>query len=300
MVPGTTASSIPNTLCARAAIRLAAGPLDVLTLMREVCRLKRLQHDAAERMAVALLGSRPEFVQTPAGHWALATTLVPAEGEPHSEGVRPSLFDLSFSVVDVETTGSSPSLGDRITEIAVVEVKQGKVAELYSQLVNPERPIPSFITALTGISCELVRHQPTFREVLPAVLERLRGSIFVAHNVSFDWRFVNEELRRCRCQELSGPRLCTARLARATLPGLSRRSLDRVSRYLGIEIESRHRAAGDAAATARALCLMLGMVAEAGVDTWERLQAFVDGGGTRSSGHPRAGRSGLPPFLPRP
>lgn len=254
--------------------------------MREVCQVDRLQADAAERMAVALLGSHPEFRRLPTGHWALTTgatgatggaeaAVRPREGDPHPAG--PRLLDLSFSVVDVETTGTRASGGDRITEIAIVRVEQGRVGEVYSQLVNPERPIPPFITALTQISWEMVRDQPTFRQVVPDVLERLRGSIFVAHNAAFDWRFVSEEVRRCSGQELSGPRLCTVRLARAALPQLSRRSLDHVSRHFGIEIGARHRAAGDAVATAHALCRMLNIAADAGVETWSALQAFVDG-----------------------
>lgn len=288
-VIGTSVSPRPTTLSARAARRLASGPLDAVTLMREVCQVDRLQADAAERMAVALLGSHPEFRRLPTGHWALTTgtadhagvsgdagtAVRPRDGEPHTAG--PRLLDLSFSVVDVETTGTRASGGDRITEIAIVRVERGQVGEVYSQLVNPERPIPPFITALTQISWEMVRDQPTFRQVVPDVLERLRGSVFVAHNAAFDWRFVSEEVRRSSGQELSGPRLCTVRLARAALPQLSRRSLDHVSRHFGIEIGARHRAAGDAVATAHALCRMLNIAADAGVETWSALQAFVDG-----------------------
>jgi DNA polymerase-3 subunit epsilon len=187
------------------------------------------------------------------------------------------LLDLPFAVVDVETTGTRAAGGDRITEIAIVQVSGGQVGEVYSQLVNPERPIPPYITSLTHISWEMVRDQPTFREITTQVLDRLRGAIFVAHNAPFDWRFVSEEVRRGSGQELSGPRLCTVRFARAALPQLSRRSLDHVTRHFGIDIEARHRAAGDALATAHALCRMLNIASEHGVESWTALQAFVDG-----------------------
>ena len=281
---GTVVAPRPTTLSARALRRLADGPLDAVTLMRDVCQVARLQSDAAERMAQALLGHHPEFVRLPSGHWALTeagttTSPSPAGGAP---AAVPRLADIAFSVVDVETTGTQASGGDRITEIAIVEVRGGKVGEVFSQLVNPERPIPPYITALTQISWEMVRDQPPFRQVAPEVLDRLSGTVFVAHNASFDWRFVSEELRRGVGHELSGPRLCTVRLAKALLPDLPRRSLDHLSRYFNIEIEARHRAAGDAIATAQALCRMLRVAEGEGVRTWPELEALLAPRGPRA------------------
>jgi len=266
--------------------RLATGPLDAVTLMRDVCQVERLQPDAAQRMAAALLGRHPEFVCLPSGHWALAITPPPsqaaipdvrpaggADAAPPTSS--PRLRDIAFAVVDVETTGTRAGAGDRITEIAIAQVRHGEVADVYSQLVNPERPIPAYITALTQISWEMVRDQPSFRRVAEAVVERLTGAVFVAHNAAFDWRFVSEELRRGVGHELSGPRLCTVRLAKVLIPTLARRSLDHVTRYFGINIEARHRAEGDAVATARALCRMLPLAEEAGATTWSELERLV-------------------------
>jgi len=285
---GTVVSPRPTTLSARALRRLESGPLDAVTLMREVCQVERLQADAAERMAQALLGQHPEFVRLPSGHWALAGMTEPAAGRPDvapgsaaGDLPVPRLADIAFSVVDVETTGTRAAGGDRITEIAIVQVRGGEVAEVYSQLVNPERPIPPYITALTQISWDMVRDQPCFRHVAPQVLERLSGSVFVAHNASFDWRFVSEELRRGVGHELSGPRLCTVKLAKALLPDLPRRSLDHVTRYFNIEIEARHRAAGDAVATAHALCRMLRVAEREGIHTWPDLEALLAPRGPR-------------------
>ncbi|GAB1341178.1 hypothetical protein MASR1M101_03050 [Gemmatimonas sp.] len=276
--------------------RLAAGPLDAVTLMRQVCQVERLQTDAAERMAQALLGSHPEFVRLPSGQWALAAYI---EGRPGSDasgvpsrlletsgaesatqtspraGASPRLRDIDFAVVDVETTGTQAGGGDRITEIAIVQVRGGEVGDVFSQLVNPGRPIPPYITALTQITWEMVRDQPSFRHVAPQVMERLTGAVFVAHNAAFDWRFVSEELRRGVGHELAGPRLCTVRLAKRLLPDLPRRSLDHVTRYFNIEIEARHRAAGDAVATARALTHMLRLAEQAGLRTWEDLEHLL-------------------------
>lgn len=285
---GTVVAPRPTTLSARALRRLEGGPLDAVALMRDVCQVERLQSDAAERMAQALLGQHPEFVRLASGHWALAASAgtppaasLAAARAPAAELPMARLADIAFSVVDVETTGTRAAGGDRITEIAIVQVRGGEVAEVYSQLVNPERPIPPYITALTQISWEMVRDQPCFRHVAPQILGRLSGSVFVAHNASFDWRFVSEELRRGVGHELSGPRLCTVKLAKALLPDLPRRSLDHVTRYFNIEIEARHRAAGDALATAHALCRMLRIAERDGIRTWPELEALLAPRGPR-------------------
>jgi DNA polymerase III subunit epsilon len=303
---GTRASARPTTLSARAARRLANGPVDPQTLMRDVCQVERLQADAAERMALALFASHPEFTRLPSGHWTLTAALdatsssmvrehaaVPdavgpemlggaspfqlpsGTDDPRAEG--PRLSDIAFAVVDVETTGTRAAGGDRITEIAIATVRGGEVTEVYSQLVNPERSIPPYITALTRISWEMVRDQPCFRHIAPQIVDRLAGAVFVAHNAAFDWRFVSEELRRGTGQELAGPRLCTVKLAKVLLPELARRSLDHVTRHFGIEIDAgmRHRAAGDAVATAQALCRLLTLAERDGARTWAELEAMV-------------------------
>ncbi|WP_145979081.1 3'-5' exonuclease [Gemmatimonas phototrophica] len=289
---GTAATPRPTTLSGRALRRLTAGPLDAVTLMRDVCQVDRLQGDAAERMAHALLGSHPEFVCLPSGHWALAEGVaeglavpLPAQvgsttkrgtGSGRAPENSPRLRDIAFAVVDVETTGGQAASGDRITEIAIAQVRGGEVTDVYSQLVNPERPIPPYIMALTQITWEMVRDQPSFRHIADQVVEHLRGAVFAAHNAAFDWRFVSEELRRAAGHELSGPRLCTVRMAKALLPQLPRRSLDHVTRYFGIDIEGRHRAGGDAVATAKALCRMLQVAEGEGVSTWAELDARLN------------------------
>lgn len=278
----------PTTLSARAAQRLAAGPLDAVTLMRDVCQVARLHIDAAERMAVALLSSHAEFVQLPSGHWALrsppcATDDIAAGPPGATDGAAsgmgattpPSLSQIDFAVVDVETTGTRAGGADRVTEIAIAQVRNGEVAEVYTQLVNPERPIPPHITALTQITWAMVRDQPVFRQIAHEISSRLAGHVFTAHNAAFDWRFVSEELSRSTGQALAGPRLCTVRLARAFLPQLSRRSLDHVTHYFGIEVAARHRAAGDAVATAEVLVRLLRIAEDQGIGTWSALDGML-------------------------
>jgi DNA polymerase-3 subunit epsilon len=272
---GTSVGRRPTTLSARAAELLANGPLDARSLMRVVCQVDRLQSDAAERMALALLSSHPEFVQRPSGHWALRDAPAgPSLNHPSSDSVEalPSagLGSVSFAVVDVETTGTRTT--DRITEIAIALVERGQLVDVFSQLVNPERPIPSHISALTHITWDMVKDQPPFRGLADEIARRLSGHIFTAHNAAFDWRFVGNEMARTGAQ-LAGPRLCTVRMAKALVPALARRSLDHVARYFNIDISGRHRAAGDAEATARALVRMLRIADDEGLSTWALLEA---------------------------
>ena len=203
--------------------------------------------------------------------------LGPVSVHPLAAGPDPAtpLASLPFAVVDVETTGTVPESGDRITEIAVVRVEGGIVGAPYARLVNPQRPIPGYITMLTGISHAMVRDEPPFRDRAPEIRALLDGAVFTAHNAAFDWRFVQAELVRSAVTPLGGPRLCTVRLARRLLPQLPRRSLDAVTTHFGIRIEARHRAAGDALATAYALCRLLALAADAGLTTWGALEASL-------------------------
>lgn len=271
--------SEPTTLSARALQRLQSGPLDSVSLMRDVCHVDRLTPEAAERMAVALLGTRHEFVRLANGAWALRDDprlLSPDNAAPRViEESDPALSSLSFAVVDVETTGTSAKTHDRITEISVVRVVEGRIADVYTRLVNPERSIPAFITSLTQISWDMVKDQSPFRDIAEDIAERLTGHVFTAHNAAFDWGFVSEELSRSAGRQLSGPRLCTVRLARVLLPELSRRSLDHVTQHFGIEVSARHRAEGDAVATAHCLIRMLRVAEEREVTTWSALASLI-------------------------
>ncbi|MGH7564247.1 MAG: 3'-5' exonuclease, partial [Gemmatimonadota bacterium] len=169
-------------------------------------------------------------------------------------------------VVDVETTGGRPP-GDRITEIAAVRLQGGRVEAEWSSLVNPGRSIPWFVQRLTGIDAGLVASAPIFADVADDFLEFLGGATLVAHNVHFDWRFLNAELLRSRDGALVNSRLCTVRLARALLPNVRRRSLDSLAWLFGITVEGRHRALGDARATARILLYLLEVADERGIRT---------------------------------
>ena len=162
---------------------------------------------------------------------------------------------MEFAVVDIETTGSTPQSAG-ITEIAIVIHNGVEVTGKYVTLINPRHKIPPFIVNMTGISDEMVAGAPLFEDVAPQIYNLLNGRVFVAHNVSFDYSFVHYLLGRSGFQ-WSAPKLCTIKLSRRVFPGLVKYGLGSLTRDLGIKIEGRHRAWGDAAATAQVLTMAI-------------------------------------------
>jgi DNA polymerase-3 subunit epsilon len=251
------------SLVQRAAARLAGGPVHTLQLARDVLGLTG-HAGAASQAVFTLLGADTRFEVDERGMWRL----LDARRLP-----GPPLSEVGFAVVDVETTGGSLEQGHRIIEIAVVEVRGGAVVDEWRTLVNPGRPIAFFVQDLTGIRTDMVVEAPHFENIAAEVQRRIEDRVFVAHNATFDWRFVSTEL----VQALGGapelPRLCTVKLVRCLLPRLKRRNLDAVSAHFGVRIHERHRAYGDALATARVLVRLLDEAAAQGIHD---LEALVD------------------------
>src|SRR6202041_401200 len=150
--------------------------------------------------------------------------------------------DLAF--VDLETTGGDAAR-HRITEVAVVRVQNGELADEWSSLVNPECPIPAHTAAFTGISDDMVAAAPRFAEIAAEVLRRLQGAVFVAHNARFDYSFLRSEFRRLD-MPFSTKILCTVKLSRRLFPEHVRHNLDAVMERHGLVCSARHRALGDA------------------------------------------------------
>ncbi len=171
-----------------------------------------------------------------------------------------SFGDAVFSVVDVETTGSTAGI-DRMIEFAAYKVSKGRIIDEYSTLLNPGRHIPNFIRDLTGISNEMVYAAPSFKDVASKIFEFLEGTVFTAHNASFDYSFVQSEMSRAGF-DFELPLLCTRKLSSRIFTSLPRKALDQVCHYLGIKISGRHRAYGDARATAHLLIELLGVISE--------------------------------------
>ncbi len=153
-----------------------------------------------------------------------------------------------YSVIDIETTGGRRG-EHKMTEIAIINIDGNEIVDRFSTLINPERSIPSSIIYLTGITNEMVEHAPKFYEVAKKIIEMTEGRIFVAHNVFFDYNFIKQEFLELGYQ-FKRDKLCTVRLSRKYLPGYKSYSLGKLAADLGIEINGRHRAMGDAEATA--------------------------------------------------
>ena len=155
---------------------------------------------------------------------------------------------MEFAIVDIETTGGAPS-GGGITEIAVLIHDGDEIVREFQTLINPGHRIPGYITGLTGIDDSMVWDAPAFSEIAAELWDLLEGRVFVAHSVNFDFGFVREAFSKIG-KELNSPKLCTVRLARKVYPGLSSYSLGRICENQKIPILARHRAMGDAKATA--------------------------------------------------
>jgi DNA polymerase-3 subunit epsilon len=156
---------------------------------------------------------------------------------------------MKFAIIDIETTGGT-SYNSKITEVAIFVHDGEKVIDTFHSLVNPEMEIPRFITGLTGITNEMVASAPLFSEIADQIFLKTIDCIFVAHNVNFDYSFIRQEFKELGI-DYKRKKACTVRLSRAILPGCSSYSLGNLCSYLGIDIQGRHRAEGDAEATVK-------------------------------------------------
>ena len=152
-----------------------------------------------------------------------------------------------YAIIDIETTGGRANQ-NKITEIAIVIHDGKKVIDTYETLLDPEQPIPTAITHITGIDDAMVQGQPKFYEVAKKIVEMTKGRIFVAHNVRFDYGFIREEFKRLG-YTFSRKQLCTVRLARKVFPGLRSYALGNLIKYFKIKVDARHRAMADTMAT---------------------------------------------------
>ena len=151
---------------------------------------------------------------------------------------RPLVF------LDVETTGTSAAAG-RVIEVGAVRVERGKIVGSINSLVYPETTIPWFITKLTNITNEDLWDQPTFAGIADDLEALLQDAIFVAHNVAFDYGFIQAEFKRLK-RAYASDRFCTARLSRSLYPEHRRHNLESIIQRHGYQALRRHRAYDDA------------------------------------------------------
>ncbi len=160
-----------------------------------------------------------------------------------------------YAIVDIETTGGYAA-HHRITELAIYHHDGTRITDHFHTLLNPGVKIPYFITGLTGITSQMVEDAPRFDEMADEIVGWLKDRIFVAHNAHFDFSFLKKEFDATNIN-WQPKKLCTVRLSRKIIPGLESYSLGRLAESLGIEIPDRHRAQGDALATAKIFSLLL-------------------------------------------
>ena len=160
-----------------------------------------------------------------------------------------------YAIVDIETTGGYAA-ANGITEISIHVFDGTAVIEKFETLINPGQPIPYYITTMTGISDKMVASAPVFETVAEKIYTILLDKVFIAHNVNFDYSFVNSHLKEAGF-DLNVKKLCTVRLSRKIFPGFPSYSLGKLCQSLGIKITDRHRAGGDTAATVQLFQLLL-------------------------------------------
>lgn len=176
-------------------------------------------------------------------------------------------------ILDLETTGLSPQR-HKITEIAAVKVENNEITDEFQQLINPEVPIPRFITKLTGISNSMVANKPIIEETLDELKKFIGTNTIVGHNISFDYRFLQENFWRHKNFLLTNDTLCTMKLARRMHSDLPSKKLGKLCEHYGLVNEQAHRAMSDVKATHQVLNEMLISLNQKQIKTFEEVKNF--------------------------
>jgi DNA polymerase III epsilon subunit family exonuclease len=217
-------------------------PLPTAAIARRLFGARRHEMPETQVVVRALLADDPRFIETHDHCWTVL-------GSPL---LRKSLQEATFSVVDLETTGSVIGV-DEIIEIGLIQVTGGKIVEQFESLVWSDRDIPPWVARLTGISNTDLDGAPTFSDLAEKMVDLLEGNVFVAHDIRFDLPFLRWEFARRGIGRPAVTGLCTLQLSRQFWPDLESRSLPDLAGHFGIAHDNPHRAAADAAATAGVL-----------------------------------------------
>lgn len=235
-------------------LRLNGGRASAVKVVDYVMKIRQAEPGLAKLLVSDLVGTDPRL--------HLNDDVV--ELKPNDHDSR-KLIESDFVVFDLETTGAkAPPC--RITEIGAYRVSSGKITDEFQTLVNPETPIPEFITQLTGISDSMVKSAPRFSEVAADFMEFIGDSILVAHNAPFDMRFLNFEIGRIHENyRVGNPHLCTVKLSRRLNKNVANHKLNTLAEYYSISLENHHRASDDARATAQIFVNLLTEMENIGV-----------------------------------
>ena len=238
----------------------AASPSSVVEYVMNI----RNAHDAMARMFVSDIIDRDPRLSLDENSVLLR--------EPDHDAI--DLSSATFVVFDLETTGAkAPPC--RVIEIGAYRVEGGAITAEFNSLVNPGIPIPDFITALTGISGDMVGRAPAFEGVLDDFLRFIGDSVLVAHNSPFDIAFLNHEIGRVHEDyRIANPSLCTVQLARSVLPDVENHKLKTLAEYYSVELINHHRAGEDAKATAKIFINLLESMHELGIRSYGAARRF--------------------------
>lgn len=241
----------------------AGGRISFSLIAESVLRLSNATDDLAAGLVTDLIENDPRF--TIDGNELLII---------QDSFDQRALNEIDFVVVDVEAIAGR-AIPARIIEIGACRVRGGEVIEEFETLLNPELSLPRFISELTGITSEMLKDAPNFADMAESWLSFAADSVLVAHNSDFDLSLLNQEINRvfpgCR---MRNPDICTVKLARRLLPALENHHLDALADHFGFEITQRHRAAGDARATARLLLGLLEELEMRGVRTLAEMRSY--------------------------
>jgi len=221
-------------------------PLPTPTIARHLFGARRHEMPETQVVVRALLNADHRFVETHDHCWTVV-------GSPLLTQV---LDDATFTVVDLETTGSVIGV-DEIIEVGLSVVRGGAVVDRFETMIWSDRNIPPWVARLTGISNGDLDGAPTFSDVAGTLYDLMDGNVFVAHDIRFDLPFLRWEFQRRGLPRPAVTGLCTLQLSRGIWPDLSSRSLPDLARHFGISHDNPHRAADDATATAGVLLEIL-------------------------------------------
>ena len=231
---------------------------------------------AAEMLDIVFVGRGRD---TPFGRSFLASLLADDPRFREADGIwqlveehvlDALLAEAPFVVVDLETTGHRPDDGG-VTEIGAIRLEGLREVGRFETLVHPGRPIPGFVTKLTGISDAMVANAPPLKDVIGKFAEFAEGAVLVAHNAAFDARLLDYACRRWLGHPLGLPALCTVKLAQRLMPEQRRTSLEALSEHFGFASGTRHRAMADAERTVDLLARFVPILQERGATTVHHL-----------------------------
>ncbi len=254
-------NTIPRTL------KREGKPVSCAELARKILKAEGLKEDAASAILGPYLESNSHFTQDEKGRWLTLEPLFKSRFLP----------DVTFSVVDIETTGGRPPQ-HRPTELAAVKVRDGKIIDEYQALVNPGREIPWSVVRLTGITDAMVLDQPELTKVLPSLLDFLEDTVFVAHCANFDFHFIRYFTAEYLEREFAPSVLCTFKLAQRLLPHAGRYNLGELASFIHLDDSDndRHRALGDSKTTAEIFIRFLRMLQALGLESLQDVLDFQD------------------------